>query len=100
MENCLQTFRADKTKIKDGEKVPPSRQKWNNRDMAVVLNFRIIHNPLLISEHPPCFSRKKASSGPAEAESTATLKSKSKTKRVRKNPSSHGSSLQKKQRTD
>ncbi|KAI7828437.1 hypothetical protein BX661DRAFT_224406 [Kickxella alabastrina] len=33
MENCSQTFRADGTKIKNGERVPSDRRKWN-RDMA------------------------------------------------------------------
>ncbi|KAJ1890545.1 hypothetical protein LPJ66_007417 [Kickxella alabastrina] len=102
MENCLQTFRADGTKIKNGEKVPSGRWKWN-RDMAAVLNFRIILNALLTGNRPPRFSRKNAPSELAEPESIATpetlLKPKPKPKRVRKNPSSPASSLQKKQRT-
>ncbi|KAI7828346.1 hypothetical protein BX661DRAFT_205168 [Kickxella alabastrina] len=98
MENCLQTFRADGTKIKNDEKVPLGRRKWNC-DTAAVLNFRIILNALLKGNHPPRFLRKKASPEPAEAESTSTLKSNPKFKRVRKNTSSPASSLQKKQRT-
>ncbi|KAJ1902134.1 hypothetical protein LPJ66_000223 [Kickxella alabastrina] len=86
MEDCLQTFRADGTKIKDGEKVPSGRRKWN-RNMAAMLNFRIILNALLKGERPPRFLHKKASSESAEPESTATLKPKPKAKRVRKNPS-------------
>ncbi|KAJ1896571.1 hypothetical protein LPJ66_003911 [Kickxella alabastrina] len=102
MEDCLQTFRADGTKTKDGEKVPSGRRKWNNRDMAAVLNFRIILNALLTDNRPPHSLRKKASSELAEAESTVTPETllKPKPKRVRKNPSSLASSLQKKQRTD
>ncbi|KAI7825523.1 hypothetical protein BX661DRAFT_172019 [Kickxella alabastrina] len=94
MKNCLHTFRADGTKIKDGEKVPSDRRKWNP-DMAAALNFRIIINSLLTGERPPCFSCKKASSESAEPESTATLKPKPKPKRVRKNPFPPASSLQK-----
>ncbi|KAJ1944250.1 hypothetical protein GGF37_002285 [Kickxella alabastrina] len=85
MEDCLQTFRAGGTKIKNGKKVPSGRQKWNNRDMAVVLNFRVILNPLLTGERPPRFLRKNASSGLAEAKPTTTpetlLKPKPKPKR-------------------
>ncbi|KAI7826648.1 hypothetical protein BX661DRAFT_224833 [Kickxella alabastrina] len=91
MENCLQIFRAGGTKIKNGKKVPSGRQKWNNRDMAVVLNFRIILNSLLAGECPPCFLRNNPSSESAEPESTATpgtvLKPNPKPKRVRKNSS-------------
>ncbi|KAJ1943293.1 hypothetical protein GGF37_002714, partial [Kickxella alabastrina] len=80
MENYLQTFRANGTKIKDGEKVPSGRRKWNNRDMAAILNFRIILNALLTGEQAPCFLHKKASSESAQSESTAMLKPKPKTK--------------------
>ncbi|KAI7832132.1 hypothetical protein BX661DRAFT_169948 [Kickxella alabastrina] len=101
MENCLQAFGADGTKIKGGEKVTSGRRKWNNCDMAAVLNLRITLNVLLKGNHPPRFLRKKASES-AKSECTATpetlLKPKAKkTKRVRKNPSSLTSSLQKKQ---
>ncbi|KAI7835116.1 hypothetical protein BX661DRAFT_222000 [Kickxella alabastrina] len=71
VEDCLQTFRTDGTKIKDGEKVPSSRRKWN-RDMAAVLNFRIILNALLKGEHSPCLLRKKTPFELAGFESTAT----------------------------
>ncbi|KAJ1901480.1 hypothetical protein LPJ66_000762 [Kickxella alabastrina] len=102
----VQTFRADGTKIKDSEKVPSGRQKWNNRDMAAVLDFHIILNALLTGDRPLRFLRKKTSSESAEPESTATPKAllkpkpkhkpKSKTKRVRKNLFAPASSLQKK----
>ncbi|KAI7819468.1 hypothetical protein BX661DRAFT_174016 [Kickxella alabastrina] len=102
MEDCLQTFRADGTKIKNGEKVPSGRRKCNC-DTAAVLNFRMILNALFTSNRPPCFLRKNASSESAEPESTVTPgtlpKPKFKTKRVRKNPSVPASSLQKKQGT-
>ncbi|KAJ1899346.1 hypothetical protein LPJ66_002170 [Kickxella alabastrina] len=103
MEDCLQTFRADGTKIKDGETVPSGRQKWN-RNMAAVLSLRIILNALLTGERPLRFLRKNTLSESAEAKFTTTsktlIKPKAKPKRVRKNPSSPASSLQKKQQID
>ncbi|KAI7834785.1 hypothetical protein BX661DRAFT_195384 [Kickxella alabastrina] len=105
MEDCLKTFGADETKIKDGGKVPSGRQKWN-RNMAAMLSFRIIISALLTGNCPPHFSRKNALSESARPESTVTPdtllkpKPRPKPKRMRKNPSAPVSSLQKKQRTD
>ncbi|KAI7818552.1 hypothetical protein BX661DRAFT_131749, partial [Kickxella alabastrina] len=52
--NCLQTFRAGGTRVGDKEKVPSGKRKWN-RDMAAVLDFRILFNALLKGKRPPRF---------------------------------------------
>ncbi|KAJ1947601.1 hypothetical protein GGF37_000366 [Kickxella alabastrina] len=104
MEDCLQTFRADGTKIKDGEKVPSGRRKRNNRDMAAVFKQGIKNDAKVQGSHPPRFLRKKALSELAESASVAApetlLKPKPKTKRVRKNPPAPVSFLQKEQQAD
>ncbi|KAJ1944127.1 hypothetical protein GGF37_002341, partial [Kickxella alabastrina] len=55
---------------KDGEKVLSGRQKRNNRNIAAVLNFRIILNALPMGKRFPHFLRKKAQFELAKPKST------------------------------